>query len=67
MKQTLKLFGIVSSLLCFISGIRTFFIFEGSVPSATLDFYHSAGIFFIAVGLFIGPVLWSLSNLTSKK
>ena len=67
MKRILKLLGIVSSLFCFISGVRIFLIFEGSVPSATLDFYHSVGLFFIAVGLFIGPLLWDLSNLISNK
>jgi hypothetical protein len=67
MKHVLKILGILSSLLCFISGLRTFLIFEGSVPSATLDFYHSVGIFFIAVGLFIGPLLWGLSNQINNK
>ena len=62
----LKLFGLISTLICIFAGLQTYFFFEGSVPSTTLEFYHSVGLFFIGIGLFISPVLWSLSTLIDK-
>ena len=66
LSKFLRIFGIVSSLICIYAGLQTFFFFEGSVPGTALDFYHSAGIFFIGIGLFVGSFLWGISALIDK-
>ena len=65
--RILKLFGLIAGSICIYSGFQTYLFFEGSVPGATLDYYHSVGLFFIGNGLFIGSLLWSISIIIELK
>ena len=64
----LKIFGILSTLICLYAGIQPFFFHQFvEIHATTLDFYRAVGTFFIGSSFFFGPLLWGIADLINKK
>jgi len=64
---TLRIFGVLSTIICLVAGINMTTLRSVSGNSVAEAYYQSVGVFVIGLSFFIGIFLWGFGCLIDNK
>jgi len=64
---TLRICGILSTIICFLDGLSLIALRSVSGTSVAEAYYQSIGVFIIGLSFFIGPFMWGFGCLLDNK